>query len=293
MTAAPRDTLPIVEMARAKINLTLEIAGRRPDGFHELASLVAFADLGDSLELSHQPEWRLACQGPTASGIAGGNSVDAAARTVAANWADAATGHAQLTKVLPVAAGIGGGSADAAACLRALRRLNAARTGAPDWMRLAQGLGADVPVCLVNRLAFMQGIGERVTALALAVNLPTVLVNPAVPLSTARVFETLAASALPADYINAPVPLLVTQANVLDWAAKRGNDLEAAALRLAPIIADVQAALRAHPGCHLARLSGSGPTCFGLFETTAAAEAAADAITLRHPDWWVRATSLS
>ena len=177
----------LVEIARAKINLTLKVLGRRPDGFHELASLVAFADFGDRLALTPSDRWSLQCAGPMADGITGSNLVDRAAHAVAAVWPKASTGQVDLDKQLPVAAGIGGGSADAAACLRLLAKLNQDRDGAPDWMRLARTIGADVPVCLINRLAFMQGIGERVKPLGLAARIPAVLVNPHTQIGRAHV----------------------------------------------------------------------------------------------------------
>jgi len=282
----------VSELARAKVNLTLEVLGRRADGYHELASLVAFADVGDRLDLTESPDWSVTCSGPLASSIVGENLVERAARAVRGQWAHSATGRIELHKTLPVAAGIGGGSADAAAALRALMALNADLRDPPAWLSIAQNLGADVPVCLTSRLSFMRGLGERVDGVAMDVRLPAVLVNPATPLATSRVFANLAAQPLPNNHVPADLPRLHSRGDLFDWALAGRNDLEAPALRLAPVIGRVRAALQFCHGCLLARLSGSGPTCFGLFETSAQAEAAAGIIARGQPDWWVRATTL-
>lgn len=283
----------ISEIARAKVNLTLEVLGRRADGYHQLASLVAFAGISDEFELVEASSWRLRCRGPMSGAIVGDNLVDRAARAVQSAWPSAATGHAELLKVLPVAAGIGGGSSDAAAALRALRRLNAATPGAPDWLLLARQLGADVPVCLANCLAFVRGVGEQIDPIDIQVVLPAVLVNPGVTLSTASVFADLAAPPLQPEADDAATPEFRDASHLLDWVSAGRNDLEAPALRLAPAVGRVRAALLASPGCRLTRLSGSGPTCFGLFETDMLAQAGASSIAHAHPDWWVRATVLS
>ena len=282
----------ITELARAKVNLTLEVLGRRPDGYHELVSLVAFAGLGDRLELSPAGDWSLSCEGPAAKGIEGDNLAGQAAAAVRVAWPDAAMGHLHLFKSLPVAAGLGGGSADAAAALRALRRLNEGRAGAPDWLALARQLGADVPVCFIGKLAVMRGLGERIDAVNFNVALPAVLVNPGTPLATARVFGDLAAQPLSGNAQLAGIPEFGDTASLLAWILAGRNDLEAPALRLAPSVGRVRAALQAQPDCRVARLSGSGPTCFGLFETPQAARAAAEAIAREQPDWWVQATAL-
>lgn len=282
----------VTELARAKVNLTLEVLGRRPDGYHELASLVAFADIGDRLALTESADWSVTCGGPQAGYIVGENLVERAARAVRERWAQSATGRIDLHKVLPVAAGIGGGSADAAAALRALIALNTNLPDSHGWLTIAQSLGADVPVCLTNRLSFLRGLGERVDCLTMAVRLPAVLVNPATPLATARVFAGLAAQPLPESWRTSSPPLFRNLPEIMSWVMAGRNDLEAPALRLAPIIGRVRAALQSCHGCHFARLSGSGPTCFGLFETAGQAENAAGVIAREQPGWWVRATTL-
>ena len=160
-------------------------------------------------------------------------------------------------------------------------------------MRLARTIGADVPVCLINRLAFMQGIGDRVKSLGLAARIPAVLVNPRTPLSTASVFAELAAPHLKSPAEDESPPQFENAQELIGWVAKGRNDLEAPALRLAPIIDGVRTALLAQPGCQVARLSGSGPTCFGIFETAPGAATAAEVIAREQPNWWVRATALS
>ncbi len=286
---------PIHELAPAKVNLTLEVLGKRPDGFHELSSLVTFADFGDRFSLTPGEAWGLSCSGPMAGAISGANIVDLAAKALRQLWPQARLGHGELYKVLPVFAGIGGGSADAAAALRALRRLNAQIPGsvAIDWAGLARSLGADVPVCLVSQLSLMQGIGERIQTLARRHALPAVLVNPGVALSTAAVFAELAAAPLLAYDGTSPFREPATTAQLRQLILASRNDLEAPAFRLAPVIGEVCAALTATQGCTLTRMSGSGPTCFGIYDTPTAAAAAAHQLSRQWPDWWVRATILS
>jgi 4-diphosphocytidyl-2-C-methyl-D-erythritol kinase len=285
----------VYELARAKVNLTLEVLGKRSDGYHELSSLVGFADLGDTLTLMHGKTWKLTCSGPTALAIEGRNIVDLAAAAVASRWPQMRTGHVELFKLLPVFAGIGGGSANAAAALRALRRFNVDHVGADDadWLAIAQKLGADVPVCMVSRLAAMRGIGEQLDVFETRHELPAVLVNPAFPVPTAAVFAEFAARPLPAGFASQPIQEPASTDELLQAVMSSRNDLEAPAIRLAPIIGDVLASLTATSGCQLARMSGSGSTCFGLYETTTSAEAAAEEIARKWPAWWVRATVLS
>ncbi len=285
----------IEELARAKVNLTLEVSGKRPDGYHELSSLVAFADVGDRLLVTPADVWSLSCSGPMALAIDGPNIVDRTAAAFAKAWPGARTGHCTLHKALPVFAGIGGGSADAAAALRALQQLNTATPGGAeiDWLALARSLGADVPVCLGSQLSLMQGAGERVQMFGRPHALAAVLVNPGVAVSTAAVFSQLAAPPVdPARGMERCQEPATTGALLAMIQASR-NDLEAPAIRLAPVIGEVLASLAATPGCQHARMSGSGSTCFGLFDTATAAAAAADEIANDRPDWWVRATVLS
>ena len=267
--------------APAKINLALHVTGRRADGYHLLDSLVAFADVGERLTVSLADTPGLSVTGPMAAGVPTGddNLVLRAVRMMAAPV------HVTLDKHLPAAAGIGGGSSDAAACLRAVARLTGRPV--PDAATLAS-LGADVPVCLVARAARMRGIGEGVAPLPAFPPLPAVLVNPGVAVPTGPVFAAMER----AD--NAPMPASLPRwpdaGALTGWLTAQRNDLQAPAMVQVPAIGAVLAALGAQPGCTLARMSGSGATCFGLFSSRAAARVAAAA--LARPEWWVRAVTL-
>jgi len=277
--------------APAKINLYLHVTGRRADGYHELDSLVAFAGVGDSVAVAPADHVGLTIDGPFAAGLPAGaeNLVLKAAQSLARAAGVSAGAAITLTKRLPPASGIGGGSADAAAALRALIRFWEAYLDNPSLERLALDLGADVPVCLAGRAAFVAGVGERLT---LAPPLPPawlVLVNPGRALATAAVF---AARGGP---FSAPAPFAETPADTAHLAAllkARRNDLTEAALAEAPVVADVLAALEAAPGALLARMSGSGATCFALFANEAAARAAAARILAAQGAWWVAAAPL-
>ena len=271
--------------APAKINLALHVVGRRADGYHLLDSLVAFAAPrgGDRLDLvfGDAAHPRLTVSGPFARDVPAGddNIVVRAARMVGGIASIA------LHKGLPVASGIGGGSADAAAVLRAAARAKGVPAAA--FAAAALALGADVPACLAGRSALMRGIGERLTPVSLPA-VPALLVNPRVPVATVAVFKTLARRE------NSPLPPLppVADARVLaSWLQGTRNDLEPPALALAPVIGDVLAAVRGCAGCLFARMSGSGATVFGLFADAAAQRAAAAA--LADPRWWVREATLA
>ncbi len=270
--------------APAKLNLYLHVTGRRPDGYHLLDSLFVFADVGDRVSARAADDLSLTLTGPFAAALEaeGDNLVLRAARALAAAAGIAPRAALTLEKNLPVAAGLGGGSADAAAALSALSALWGLDLALDD---IALGLGADVPACLHGRPCLVSGIGETITAApALGGPLHAVLVNPGLPLETRDVFGARAGGFLPAD------PLDRDCANVFDLALAlkpRRNDLEPAARFLLPEIDDVLAALADMPNCLLARLSGSGPTCFGLFGTAATAERAAQRLRAAHTGWWV------
>lgn len=287
----------IVEQAAAKINLTLEILGRRADGYHELESLVAFADTGDRLELEPDAPRSFLQSGPAAASLSGTNLVETAMTAAAAEWPGARIGRVTLDKHLPVAAGLGGGSADAAAALRAIARANSGLAGAPDWSALARRLGADVPVCLGSVARIMTGLGERLSAPITLPPIAAVLANPGVPLATAEVFAALGAKPYRPDERAAaeagPAPAFADREALLSYLRPRPNSLEPVALRLRPVIRTVLDRLIAESHCRLARLSGSGPTCFGLFDEPARAAESAAAIAAQNPGWWVRAVRLS
>lgn len=289
-----------VEFAPAKINLTLRVIGRRSDGYHEIESLVAFADVGDRLSLQPAAGLSLTVEGPTAaaSGAVDDNLVLKAARAFAAHFADAKAGRFVLEKALPVAAGMGGGSSDAAAALRLLARLNAIPAADARLFDIAAAIGADVPVCLDPRPRVMRGVGERLSPPLPPAPLSAVLVNPRVAVPTKDVFARLAAmrAQAPAQDIvredAAPGPAAAPLALEAALTAA-GNDLEPPAIALQPVIAEVLAALRRLPGCRLARMSGSGATCFALFPDGQTASAAARRLREGQPGWWTRACVLN
>ncbi len=292
MTAQRAEADLVRRTAWAKINLTLHVTGRRDDGYHELDSLIVFAGIGDGLEIAPGPQITLEIAGPFAPALRAAGSdnlVVAAARALAERYGVAAGARLRLDKQLPVAAGLGGGSADAAAALHGLVDFWSLDAPAAELHALAAGLGADVPVCLAGRPSFVSGIGGRmVPALALP---PAwlVLANPGVSLSTAAVFAARQGGfSAPARWRE---PISELRALAARLAACR-NDLEAPALALVPEIREVLATLRDTAGCMLARMSGSGATCFGLYAVEAAATAAARRIATTRPGWWVRAAPI-
>jgi 4-diphosphocytidyl-2-C-methyl-D-erythritol kinase len=272
-------------LAQAKINLALHVIGRRADGYHLLDSLVAFADFGDLIHVETAADLSLHLTGPKAADLTSGPD-NLVLRAAAAFEAGAKGARITLDKHLPVASGIGGGSADAAAALQALSAL----WGCPlPKAASVLALGADVPVCLVGRPARMEGIGEKVTPLSLPQAF-IVLANPGVGLATASVFAALTRRD------NAPLPAPAAwpdAAALAHWLHAARNDLEPPAQALAPVIGTVLAALGRQQGCLLARMSGSGATCFGLFATAAQAEAAAAALARAEAAWWVQAGALA
>jgi 4-diphosphocytidyl-2-C-methyl-D-erythritol kinase len=269
--------------AAAKLNLSLHVTGRRADGYHLLDSLVAFADVGDRIRVERAEALSLTVTGPQGEGLSAGedNLVLRAARLM-----PGAPARITLDKVLPVASGIGGGSADAAATLRALAGLYGVPLPAASAVL---GLGADVPVCLEGRACRMTGVGEGLTPLALP-EVAVVLVNPGVSVATPAVFMALDRRDNPP--MPPELPPLRDLMALVAFLRQTRNDLEPAALRLAPVVGLVHAALGAQPGCVLARMSGSGATCFGLFGTADQAGAAAAALQRAEPGWWVATATL-
>ena len=272
----------LAELAPAKVNLFLHVVGRRADGYHLLDSLVVFPGAADCLTAGPAARLDLAVAGAFGAGLGAGpdNLVLRAARALADKAGVTAGASLVLDKRLPVASGIGGGSADAAAALRLLARLWSVRLPDDALQGIALGLGADVPVCLAGRAARMGGIGDRLSPAPALPPFGVVLVNPGAGVSTPEVFRARTGpfshgASLPASWPDA-------EAMALDLSAL-GNDLEAPTLRLCPAVGDVLAWLRAQPGCLLARMSGSGATCFGLFRDAAAASATAGRAP---PPWW-------
>ncbi|WP_372602605.1 4-(cytidine 5'-diphospho)-2-C-methyl-D-erythritol kinase [Actibacterium sp.] len=269
--------------APAKINLTLHVTGRRDDGYHLLDSLVAFADIGDRITVEPAGMTDLIVTGPMARGV----PVDDSNLVLrAAALAKAPPLAITLEKHLPAAAGIGGGSSDAAAVLRAIADL----TGTPvpeDALRL----GADVPVCLRATATRMSGIGETLTPVPPLPELWAVLANPRVAVPTPKVFAALRQRINPA--MPATIPAFADARSLVKWLKTQRNDLEAAAISLSPVIADVLGALQTLPGSLMARMSGSGATCFALFDTEEAAQDAAELLAMTRSDWWSAAARLS
>jgi 4-diphosphocytidyl-2-C-methyl-D-erythritol kinase len=291
MTAAVAGSIAV--LAPAKVNLYLHVLGRRTDGYHILDSLIVFAGCGDRIEVAISDALRLTVDGPFANDVPTGedNLVLRAARALAEEVGRSADAEIRLTKSLPVAAGIGGGSSDAAATLRALLRLWRTDIDGERLRRLALTLGADVPMCLDARPAFVGGIGERIES---APDLPScalVLINPRVALPTAQVFARRAGPFSQGARFNGARPADARELAAL--LVQRRNDLAAAAMAIAPEVASALDALAATPGVLLARMSGSGATCFGLCETEATAAAAARALAVRHPEWWIEAAAVA
>jgi 4-diphosphocytidyl-2-C-methyl-D-erythritol kinase len=292
----------LIEEGRAKVNLTLRVVGRRSDGYHDLESVVAFADCADRLSLTPGPALDLKTTGPLAQacGATADNLVFKAAQLLGERVADLRLGEFTLDKVLPVAAGIGGGSADAAAALRLLAGLNELALDDARLIEVAQLTGADVPVCLASRACVMTGVGETLQPLSLP-KMPCVMVNPCVPVATRDVFKALGLRngellVGATDVLLQDVSWPEAGASVGEWIAafeEVGNDLEAPALKIQPVIGEVLSALGAADGARLARMSGSGATCFAIFEHATEAQAAAEKIRKLHPDWWVHAGTLS
>jgi 4-diphosphocytidyl-2-C-methyl-D-erythritol kinase len=291
----------LTETARAKVNLTLRVLGRRADGYHDIESLVVFADCADTLTLTPGPGLSLSTGGPGAQdcGEMSDNLVMRAARQLGERIPGLTLGHFTLDKHLPVAAGIGGGSADAAAALRLLARANGLASDDARIADVARETGADIPVCLASKACTMTGVGENLSMLDVP-SMPCVMINPRVGVATKDVFAALG---LGKGELLAGVGDVILSAgwpadgaSFDEWieAIGRGtNDLEKPALKVEPVVGDVLSALRAADGVRLARMSGSGATCFAIFETIGDAGQAAKTITQAHPGWWVHAGVLS
>lgn len=279
--------------APAKLNLYLHVLGRRADGYHDLESLVAFVDIGDTLHAVPAPEFSFVVTGPMAPALACDDSEDnlcvRAARALAAHLGRQPEVALTLTKRLPVASGIGGGSSDAAATLRLLCQMWAVEVPEDELMAIALGLGADVPACLGGVAAEMRGVGERVRPVAALPPAAVVLVNPGFALATARVFRDWRGPGTAAPEWSPPPHVAALAAQL----TLHRNDLTDAAVSQEPAVAEVLEALAARPDCLLARMSGSGATCFGLFESAEVAEAAARVMQATHPTWWVRAAAIT
>ena len=278
----------------AKLNLTLEVLGRRADGFHELRSLVAFASLGDEVEFDPHGSLELAVEGRFAQALGSDNLIVKAARAASSKVPGLKLGRFRLVKMLPVAAGLGGGSADAAAALRLMGRANDDALNDAMLAELATRLGSDVNVCLTSRPALVSGRGERVKPVAGFPPCGVLLANPGRPLATEAVYAALGVEAW-AGSLSGQAERLDFRGDfeaLLAYVTPRGNDLERPGAQLVPEIREVLAALLALDGVRLARLSGSGPTCFALFASGDAAGRAGARLAAEFPSWWVAASAL-
>ena len=284
----------LAALAPAKVNLTLRILGRRADGYHELDSLVVFAGCGDHLTFDAGPSLDLTVSGPTAgqTGAVADNLVLRAAKALADKVPGLTVGRFALRKELPAGAGLGGGSADAAAALRLLADANGLALDDPRLVAVARATGADVPVCLDPRPRVMRGIGDILCAPLTLPRLGIIMVHPGIAMPTPPVFKALGLA--PGEHCAAEASGAVPQEReaLLAWLAGERNDLEPPAIGIAPAIEDVIRAIAALPGCRLARMSGSGSACFGLFDTEEAAAAAVSGLAAAHPGWWARAASI-
>ncbi len=278
----------IVEPAFAKVNVALHVLGRRLDGYHELDSIVTFANIGDKLTFTPSDQWQFTLDGPFAHGLPLGddNIVQNATKRMRELYVFHGVAlqpqHVHLTKNLPVASGIGGGSSDAAATMRGLIRVAGTDLPLSDIMKAALQIGADVPVCLNQKSCRMQGIGETITELSKPPALAILLINPSVGLSTRDVFNGLAL-AHGSNYRESIDP---NSPNT--WR----NDLTEPAISLCAGIQIVLAELNSQLPQSVVRMSGSGATCFALTENISQAEQAATALQLRHPDWWIASSTL-
>ena len=281
------------DTGRAKLNLTLEVLGRRADGFHELRSLVAFASLGDQVELDPHGPLGLTVEGHFAGALGGDNLIINAAQLVSNKVPGLTLGRFRLVKTLPVASGLGGGSADAAAALRLIARANDGALDHAILAGLAPQLGSDVSVCLKCRPAVISGRGESVEPVAGFPSCGVLLANPGRPLATEAVYAALGAEAWVASPDHAErLDFHGEFEALLAYVTPRGNDLERPAAQLVPEIREVLAALLALDGSRLARLSGSGPTCFALFASESDATRAGARLAAEFPNWWIAANAL-
>lgn len=284
----------LTQTAPAKINLALHVTRRREDGYHDLESLIVFADLCDDLEAEIAEADSLTISGPFSAGLGAGpgNLVLRAVAAFRQRWPELSPPGLQLhlVKNLPVAAGIGGGSADAAAAIRIMASLCTVPPPVPDLMDLAAGLGADVPACLLSRPLVARGVGEILSPLPQFPQLHVTMVNPGVAVATADVFRRLRA------HDNYPLPVLpeplTRPAQLGLWLSETRNDLQPPAVKLVPGIGIIIEEMAETPGCILARMSGSGATVFGLYGSEGQAHDAASEMRRLHPDYWVGSAPL-
>lgn len=274
----------------------MRILGRRGDGYHAMQSIVAFAAIGDGVVMDLDRPTGLQQSGRFAAAIIGPDLVARTLDAVTARFPQARLGHVTVGKTLPVAAGLGGGSADAAAVLRLAQRANPALADTAAWTALAATLGSDVPVCFLNVAAWIEQTGTTVTPIDRMFPLHVVLVNTldvVPPDKTRQVFAQLNAPALPPGAAaTQPPPHFTDAASVIAYLEQAGNDLEVPAHKIVPAVGAALGALRAERFCRRAMMSGGGPTCFGIFNAGEDAAAAAASLSRQNPNWWIVATTL-
>lgn len=288
--------MTLTAFAAAKVNLYLHVAPPTPDGYHPIVSLMAFADVGDTVSGAPAPELGLAIDGPFGEGLSAGPDnlvLRAGAALLARAGRPEAGARLVLTKTLPIAAGLGGGSSDAGAALRLLNAMHGLGFDEFALESVAAEIGADGAACLRARMLVAEGRGERLSPAPPIPPLPAVLVNPGVPSPTGAVYRAYDASGAPGAADRPEAPPLRTPRAAAEWLARRRNDLEAPALQLEPRIGEALGALRAEPEALLVRMSGSGATCFALTATRADAEALAARLSAAKPGWWVKACTLA
>lgn len=278
-------------LAPAKINLFLHITGKRDDGYHLLQSLIVFVDVGDRLTFAPHDGMFIDIEGPFATELQAlrDNLVYKAARALADEYGVPLRGKITLEKNLPTASGMGGGSSDAAATLTGLAKLWGLPEEQDRLLRLAQKLGADVPACLIRKPVWTEGIGEKITRLPEMPTMHLVLANPRAPTQTPEVFSRFDARFSP------PIQFIGRRKTLREWIADLKiyrNDLTDAAIGVSPVISTVLQALRDTPNCHFSRLSGSGATCYGVYDNRESALAAVNKLHTAYPRWWIAAASL-
>lgn len=284
------------QQAPAKVNLFLHVTGKRDDGYHLLESLVCFTASGDVLsgEMRNDDKITLSITGPMASDLSSekidDNLVMRAARLLQETCAPDRGADLILDKRLPIASGIGGGSADAAAALRLLIDMWQIDIDPKSLSDLALSLGADVPVCLHGKTCLMTGIGENITELPDLPDVPIVLINPGKAVSTPEIFKARADEGFSPAGAWETERTFTSAASLADALSECGNDLTLPASGILPEICDVLNALAREEGCLMARMSGSGATCFGIYDTSEQADRAAHAIAIRNPEWWISPT---
>lgn len=285
--------------APAKLNLFLHITGRREDHFHLLESLFVFTDFGDEITISAAENISLTISDSTQSHLhnesINHNLIYRAALLLKEKYAVLSGAHIHLHKKIPVAAGLGGGSSDAAATLKALNQFWNLQLSNEILAQIGLTLGADIPACIYQQPAFISGIGEIIQPVKLPISLPVLLVNPNQPLSTQPVFRAYQKNNVPfhASVHNSVVTQLKNWESFKKMILENDNDLQSSAIALLPDIEAILSALTKQPGCEVARMSGSGPTCFALFSDQHAAQSAAKTIAQTYPNYWVLLTHLS